>query len=111
MGIKELISNYMEKKRREKTEFKMMQRDVRLRRKLEDKMKSPAQKEYEFYQREKERIKLNADLKKEREERKKRLAKLSDPYNKLALFRENNDIMNVKNPLMLKRNVFKNSIK
>ena len=42
---------------------------------------------------------------------KKRLAKLSDPYNKQPLFSENNDIINIKNPLMLNRNVFKNSTK
>ena len=111
MGFKEIISSYMDKKREEKQEFKIMQRDVRLRRKLENKMKSPAQKEYEFYKRENDRIKLNRELKKAREEKKKRLAKLSDPYNKQPLFSENNDIMNIKNPLMLNRNVFKNSVK
>ena len=76
MGFKEIISSYMEKKKEEKQEFKIMQRDVRLKRKLEEKMKSPAQKEYEFYKRENNRIQLNKELKKARKKRKKRLAKL-----------------------------------
>ena len=106
MGFKEAFEKYREKKKQEKEEFKAMERDLRFKRKLEQKMKSPAQKEYEFYQKEKERDDLKKRLEMERKERAERLKRLSNPFNKVNLLHEKIDLMKspkVKNKINLMR--------
>ena len=93
MGFKEVFNKYIQKKKEEKEEFNAMKRELRLKRRLEQSMKTPAQKELEFYQREKEKKRLDELLKKERKERKERLNKLSNPFNKKKLFIERNDLI------------------
>lgn len=92
MGFKEQFEKFKEKRNKEKEEFADMERRVKLERKLEQKMKTPAQKEHEFYQREKEQEKLQSILKKERKEREEKLKNLSNPFNKKDLFHERNDL-------------------
>jgi len=86
------VKKWNEKKKEQKEEFKAMEREDRFKRKLENKKKSPALKEYEFYQREKEKEKLKQLLLNEREERNERMKKLSDPFNKKNMFSEKMDI-------------------
>jgi len=93
MILKEAFQKFIDKRRREKEEFKAMEREERLKRRLEQKMKTPAQKEHEFYQREKQKEALNNILKRERKIREEKLKRLSNPYNKPNLFMERNDLL------------------
>lgn len=94
MGIKEAVSNWLEKKKEQKEEFKRLERDDKFKRMLEDKKKSPMQKEHEMYEKEKERDKLKKIVDFERKTRAERMKKLSDPFSKNNnLFRERNDLM------------------
>jgi len=92
MGFKEAFGRYIQKKKEEKEEFKEMQKRLRLERKLEQKFKTPAQKEYEFYQRERAKESLNKELKRLRKMREEKLKKLSSPLNRKPLFSERLDI-------------------
>lgn len=92
MGFKEAFAKFREKKKEEKEQLKSMERDVRLKRRLEQKMKSPAQKELEFYQREKAKEQLHSTLKKLKEERAKKMKDLANPFNKKQMFMERNDL-------------------
>lgn len=92
MGFSESFSKFMDKRKKEKEEFQGMEREERLKRKLEQKMKSPAQKEHEFYQREKATEQLNELVKREKKERDIKMKELSNPFNKQNIFRERLDI-------------------
>lgn len=92
MGIKEVFAKWREKKKEEKDEFKKMERDARFKKLLEEKQKSPAQKELEFYQREKEKEKLKQTLNYERTVREEKMKILSNPY-KHNNFSERRDLM------------------
>lgn len=95
MGLKEAFQRWSEKRKEEREELKRMERDIRLKKRIEQKMKTPAQKEYEFYQREKQKENLNKVLAIERKQREERMKALSDPFKKNNnAFREGNDIMN-----------------
>ena len=94
MGLKEVFSNWNEKRKEEKEEFKQMERELKFKKRLEDKQKTPMQKEHEFYEKEKDRERLKELVKSERLERNEKMKKLSDPFNKdNNLFKEHNDIM------------------
>lgn len=84
MGFKEAFKKWSEKKKQEKEEFRRMQRDLRLRKLLEERQKPAAQREYEFYQKEKDKENLTKMLKKERKERAEKMKRLSSPFNKRA---------------------------
>jgi len=88
MGFQEAFAKFREKKKEEKEEFKSMERDIRFKKKLEQKMKSPAQKELEFYNREEAKENLQKLLKQKREKRREKLDRLSNPFNKKCLFSE-----------------------
>lgn len=92
MSFSDSFSKFMEKRKKEKDEFEILERDERLKRKLEQKNKSPAQKEHEFYQREKAIEDLNKLVKLERQQREEKMKQLNNPYNKKSLFKEKNDL-------------------
>lgn len=81
-----------EKRQLEKEEYKAMERELKLQRRLEQKMKSPAQKEYEFYQREKKQEALKKALDFERKRRAEKMKQLSNPFNHKDLINNNNDL-------------------
>ena len=112
MTFREAIEKYLEKRREEKEQFKAMEREVRLKRKLEQKMKTPAQKEYEFYMREEKKNNLDKFLKQKRKQREKKLKALSSPFNKHQLFNEKMDLIDGnfiknKNSIIRNHNAFK----
>ena len=92
MSFKEAYSRFREKKKEEKDEFKAMERKLRFEKKLEQKTKTPAQKEYEFYEREDARERLDKIVKEKRKTREEKLKKLSSPFNKQGIV-ERNDLM------------------
>jgi len=93
MGFRESFRKFMEKRKEEKREFHNMEREERLKRRLEHKNKTPAQKELEFYQREDAKENLQKLLKNKRKAREIRLNKLSSPYGKNNTFKERNNLM------------------
>lgn len=94
MGITNFFKKLNEKRQQEREEFKAMERELRLKRRLEQKMKSPAQKEYEFYQREKNQEALKNALEFERKNREIKMKELANPFkNNHNLFPEKNDIL------------------
>jgi hypothetical protein len=92
MGLKEIFSKISEKKKEEKEEYKRMERELRYKKLLEEKQKTPAQKELEFYQKEKDRGLLNERLKLERKIREEKMKNLNNPFNKPSMM-ERNSIM------------------
>lgn len=93
MGFKEAFSKFLERKKEEKDMLKDMERELRLKKRLEQKMKTPAQKEYEFYQREEQQNNLDKFLRQKRKEREKKLKKLSSPLNNKPLFKGRLDLI------------------
>lgn len=90
MTLAEMWQRYKEKKQEEKEELRAMERKIRLEKRLEQKMKTPAQKEYEFYLREDKRRKLDETLKLKRINREAMLKELSSPFgkNKTTIMKE-----------------------
>lgn len=88
MGFSEQIRKIMDKSKENKEEFKSMEREERFKRKLEQKNKSPAQKEHEFYQREKAKEDLDKLVKQERKQREEKMKALNNPFNKKDTFHE-----------------------
>lgn len=95
MGILNFFSKISQRMKEDREEFRLMEREMRLKKRLEEKMKSPMQKELEFYQREKERERLNKMLELERKKRTEKLKKISN-----ALFNPNAYKLNETNDLM-----------
>lgn len=90
MGLREFFSRMSEKRKEEKEEFRRLEREERFKKLLEEKHKTPAQKEHEFYQREKQRENLKKLLIRERKIRQNKLNKLSSPYgHKVSLMKKN----------------------
>ena len=92
MGFSESFNKFMDKRKKDKEEFQELERQERFKRKLEQKLKSPIQKEHEFYQREKATEQLNELVKREKKERDEKMKELSNPFNKKNMFRERMDI-------------------
>lgn len=82
MGFKEAFQKWNEKKKEEREEFKRLERNQRFHKRLEEKQKSPAQKELDFYQKEKDRENLREKLEQKRKQRNEKMKNLSDPFNK-----------------------------
>jgi hypothetical protein len=92
MSFKEAFERFKAKKKEEKQEFKSMERELRFKKKLEQKSKSPAQKESEFYEREDAKERLDKIVKQKRKTRENRLKELSNPFNKQGIV-ERNDLI------------------
>jgi len=96
MGLKEFFKNWSEKKKEEREEFKRLERELKFKKILEEKQKSPLQKELEFYEREKQKERLKKLVELERKRRENKLKNLSDPFNKrYNPFREKNDLIKI----------------
>lgn len=91
MGILDFFKKLNEKRRERKEEFEHMKREFYFRKKLEDMMKTPAEKEIEFYERERRRENLNKMLQIERKRREEKMKKLnSNLFNNRELIFHNN---------------------
>lgn len=91
MGIMDFINKISEKKKAEKEEFESMERELHFKKRLEEKMKTPMQKEHEFYQKEKEREQLKRIVESERKIRAEKMKELSNPFKENI--RERNDLI------------------
>lgn len=98
MTLGESFAKWREKKKDEKEEFKAMEREERFKKKLEEKHKTPAQKELEFYHREKAREELKRTLEVERKERAEKMKELSNPY-------KHDNSMMIKNDVVTRRDI------
>ena len=92
MGFKDIFKDWSEKRKEDKNEFQSMERDLRLRKLLEEKQKTPHQKEFEFYKREKHREQLKKVVEFQRKQRDKKMRKLSSPFNNPPV-NNNNDLI------------------
>ena len=94
MGLKDFFNKWNEKKKEEREEFRRMERELRFKKLLEEKQKTPMQKEHEFYQKEKKREQLKKLVNFERKQRDEKMKRLSNPFsrNNNSLI-ERNDIM------------------
>ncbi|HED05182.1 MAG TPA: hypothetical protein ENI61_00690 [Ignavibacteria bacterium] len=93
MALKDIFRNISEKRKQDKEEFKKMEKEFRFKKLLEEKQKSPMQKEHEFYVKEQERVKLKKMVEFERHQRTEKFKELSNPFNKGNSLREKNDII------------------
>lgn len=89
------FGKWIEKRKEDKEEFKKMEKDLRFKKILEEKQKSPAQREHEFYEKEKQREELKRVVEMERKERAEKMKNLSDPFNKPSIM-DRNDLIGVK---------------
>ena len=92
MGFKEIFERWSEKRKEDKKEFRSMERDQKFKKILENKQKTPMQKEHEFYNREQAREHLKKTVESQRKERKKKMDKLSSPFNNPPVI-DNNDFI------------------
>lgn len=100
MGIKDILSKWAEKNSEKKRQFKELEEQYLLQKKLEDKQKSANERELERYLKEQREERIKKELEYFRKKKKNEL------WHNSFLLKKNNSILKTDKPILKEKNIF-----